>query len=102
MVIIELTYKKPLDQVDACLEAHRHFLEKYYSKKVFLASGPKKPRNGGVILAAGDLSVIESLIKEDPFYQQDIAAYRLIEFEPNQYADDFKNKLASSNSGGAL
>jgi uncharacterized protein YciI len=81
------------------LQAHRDFLEKYYSKKVFLASGPKKPRNGGVILAAGDLSVIEALIKEDPFYQQDIAAYRLIEFEPNQYAGDFKMMLGIPKNG---
>ncbi len=33
MVIIELTYKKPLDQVDACLEVHRDFFRKILFKK---------------------------------------------------------------------
>ena len=38
MIIIELTYKKPLDEVNALLQEHRDFLEKYYLEK---RSSPK-------------------------------------------------------------
>ena len=90
MIIIELTYKKSLDEVNNLLQKHQDFLERYYSKKIFLASGPKKTRNGGIILATGDLAVINKVIEEDPFYQHDVADYRVIEFEPNKYSDEFK------------
>lgn len=98
MIIIELTYKKPLDEVNALLQEHRNFLEKYYSKNMFLASGPKKPRNGGVILAMGDLSVINKIIEEDPFYQHTVADYNVIEFEPSKYSSDFKNILGTKST----
>ena len=97
MIIIELTYKKSLNEVNALLQKHRDFLEKYYSEKMFLASGPKNPRNGGVILAIGDLSVINKIIEEDPFYQHDVADYRIIEFEPNQYNSNFKDYFLEKN-----
>ena len=97
MIIIELTYKKSLDEVNTLLQEHRDFLERYYSKKMFLASGPKKPRNGGVILAIGDLSVINKIIEEDPFYQHGIADYRIIEFEPNKYDANFADSFLEKN-----
>lgn len=91
MLIIELTYKKPLDDVNQLLHKHRDFLDKYYKKKLFLASGPKKPRNGGIILSRGDQATISKILEEDPFYQNEIADYRVTEFEPNKYSDEFKN-----------
>ena len=97
MIIIELTYKKSLDEVNALLQEHRDFLEKYYSEKMFLASGPKNPRNGGVILAIGDLSLINKIIEEDPFYQHDVADYRIIEFEPNKYDANFADFFLEKN-----
>ncbi|MDF1796308.1 MAG: YciI family protein [Coxiellaceae bacterium] len=81
MVIIELTYKKDLSEVDKYVELHRGFLDKYYNKGLFVASGPKKPRNGGVIVALLDAKSVNKVIAEDPFYQQEIADYSVIEFE---------------------
>ena len=45
-----------------------------------------------------DQATINEIIKEDPFHQHGIADYRVIEFEPTKYSDDFakllgKNKL---------
>ena len=93
MIIIELTYKKPLDDVNELLQEHRDFLDKYYGEKLFLASGPKNPRNGGIILSMGDQSTINKILQEDPFYQNKVAEYKIIEFEPNKYSDGFKNIL---------
>lgn len=97
MIIIELTYNKSLNEVNALLQEHRDFLEKYYSKKTFLASGPKNPRNGGVILAMGNLPVIKKIIEEDPFYQHDVANYRMIEFEINKYDANFPDSFLEKN-----
>ncbi len=90
MIIIELTYKKNLDEANKFLEGHRAFLDKYYSQNIFIASGPKNPRNGGIILALGDKETIEKIIHEDPFHQQQIADYRIIQFEPNKYSQLFE------------
>ena len=51
MFVVHLTYLVPLDQVDEALEAHRHFLDEHFAAGVFVAAGPKVPRDGGVIVA---------------------------------------------------
>ncbi len=85
MIIIELTYIKPISDVEHFLEAHIQFLDKYYDKGIFIASGRKVPRDGGVILAMTDKSSAAEIIKEDPFHQEGIAEYYLIEFEPSKH-----------------
>ena len=90
MLIIELIYKKSLEEVSKFLEPHRAFLQKYYDQGKFLASGPKNPRDGGIILAFLSREVADEAIKEDPFYQHGIAEYRLIQFEPNKFLKEFE------------
>jgi len=81
MIIIELSYKAPLEQIDMHLQAHTSFLEEYYAAGTFIASGRKIPRDGGVILATGiDKEQAAILIKEDPFYQHGLADYKITEF----------------------
>jgi uncharacterized protein YciI len=80
MLIVELIYKKPLEQVEAYLAEHRDFLNTYYDDGTFLASGPKEPRKGGVILALCDQDKMAEIIKQDPFCINDIADYKLTEF----------------------
>jgi uncharacterized protein YciI len=82
MLIVELTYKKPLEEVEKVLKAHRDFLQTCYDKGLFLASGPKNPREGGIIIALTDQETMQDLIKQDPFYQEGIADYKVTEFEP--------------------
>ena len=50
MFIVNLTYIKPLDEVEKHLEKHIDFLNQYYTKGLFIASGRKNPRTGGIIL----------------------------------------------------
>jgi uncharacterized protein YciI len=69
MLLIELTYKKPIDEVNNFLDQHRSFLNKYYENGIFLASGPKNPRDGGIIIAVANREAINTIILEDPFYQ---------------------------------
>ncbi|MEU6552310.1 YciI family protein [Streptomyces sp. NPDC046915] len=87
MFVLELTYTAPLDAVDAVLEAHVAWLDEQYEKGVFLASGRKNPRDGGVILAvAGDRARIETITAGDPFVTAGVCAYRITEFTATKTA----------------
>ena len=94
MFVIELTYKRDLQDIDAHMTAHVRFLKKYYAAGVFLVSGRKIPRDGGIILAVGkSKQEIEALIKEDPFYSHGLADFRVIEFRASQRADDMPKRI---------
>ncbi|WP_417688842.1 YciI family protein [Roseibium sp.] len=81
LFIIDLQYKVPLSLIELHAPAHMAFLEEHYAAGRFLASGPKVPRDGGVILARSvERAELENLIVDDPFHQHDLADYRITEF----------------------
>jgi uncharacterized protein YciI len=89
MFVMELSYTAPLDAVDAVLERHVAWLDEQYEKGVFLASGRKNPRDGGVIIAvAEDRARIEEIAAEDPFVTAGVCAYRITEFAATKTAPD--------------
>ncbi|GAB2505315.1 YciI family protein [Lysobacter humi (ex Lee et al. 2017)] len=76
MYIVDLTYVAPLADVDAHLEAHRAYLALHYANGTFLASGPKVPRTGGVILArAASREALLEVLAQDPFHRHGVADY---------------------------
>lgn len=80
MFLVLLNYTKPLSEVDRFVGEHRSFLERYYESGHFLLSGRQELRTGGVILAqAGTRAEIESIVQNDPFFQQKIAEYQIVE-----------------------
>ena len=94
MFTINLTYIVPLEELDNQMEAHVNHLVRYYDKNIFIASGRKEPRTGGVILAlAESKDIIEEIIKEDPFYKLELAEFDITEFLTSQYHPDLKNLL---------
>jgi uncharacterized protein YciI len=102
MFVIELIYKVSLQQIDAHMTAHMRFVKKYYASGHFLVSGRKIPREGGVILALGkSREEIETITREDPFIQQGLAEFRIIEFRASQRAADIQQRIDASylNSG---
>ncbi|MFJ1601623.1 YciI family protein [Streptomyces sp. NPDC088261] len=87
MFVLELTYTAPVERVDALLTAHVSWLDALYASGVFLASGRKNPRDGGVILAVGgDRAEIERLAATDPFVTGGVCAYRITEFAATKTA----------------
>lgn len=81
MFILELTYTAPLARVDELRDDHMAWLKTQYDAGVFIASGRKEPRDGGVIIALGnDRSAIEGLADSDPFSIAGICEYRITEF----------------------
>ncbi|MDR3696462.1 YciI family protein [Mucilaginibacter sp.] len=81
MFIIDLNYLVPLEQLDEYIVAHRQYLDKYYNTGRFIASGAKIPRTGGIILSlAGSAEELEQIITEDPFYQHNLAEFKITQF----------------------
>lgn len=84
MFIVSLSYTRPLDEIDALLPAHLDWLHRGYADGVFVASGRKVPRDGGVILARGtDRAALERRLAEDPFARGGAARYDVTEFVPS-------------------
>ncbi|MER7621897.1 YciI family protein [Streptomyces sp. NPDC126503] len=99
MFVLELTYTAPVERVDALLDAHVAWLDEQYAAGVFIASGRKNPRDGGVILAAGvDRAEIEKIAAADPFTVEGVCAYRITEFYATKTAEDlsaYRERLPS-------
>jgi uncharacterized protein YciI len=100
MFIINLNYIVPLEQLDAHMTDHVKFLRKYYNQDVFVASGRKVPRTGGIILAlANSKDEIEEIIREDPFYKFKLAEFTVTEFLTSQYHPELKKILTRKTNG---
>lgn len=85
MFLILLQYIRPLTAIDHFMEAHQAFLDKYYQKGNFIFSGRKIPRSGGIILCrAENRRTVEKILTDDPFEQNNLAMYDIIEFTPTQ------------------
>lgn len=86
MFVAIQTYKKPLEEVDRFLQAHRDYLTEHYAAGDFIASGPQTPRIGGVIIIkAESRAVVDSIIAQDPFNINGIADYQIVEFTPTMF-----------------
>ncbi len=90
MFIIDVSYLVALDVIELHLAAHRAFLREQYARGVFLMSGRKVPRDGGIIIAnMGSRAELEQLVTTDPFHIAGVAAYAITEFVPTMTADSF-------------
>ena len=98
MFIINLNYIVPLDVLDAHMADHVKFLRKYYKQNVFVASGRKVPRTGGIILAlAKSKDEIENIMAEDPFLNHKLADVTITEFLTSQYHPELKKLLSATS-----
>jgi uncharacterized protein YciI len=87
MIVVTLTYLQPLDEIDALMRAHVAWLKRHYAAGLFIASGRRVPRVGGIILArSGDLAAVERAMSEDPFVAHGAARFELMEFTPSMTA----------------
>ena len=92
MFVVSLTYKAELSEVDNYISEHVAYLEQYYDKGNFIASGRKVPRTGGVILAhAESREKLIAILQENPFYKADVASYEVTEFVPSKVGQGFES-----------
>ncbi len=96
MYIVSLNYSKPLSEIDRFIPEHIEYLKAQYLKGVFLLSGPKSPRTGGVILArTKSRSELDEIIELDPFYREGLADYEVTEIFPNRSSQELSHLLES-------
>lgn len=101
MFVISLEYLVPLEQVEQHLDAHRTFLEQCYEDNIFIVSGRKNPRTGGIIISSmTDKKQLMKILAEDPFCQYNIAKYEVIEFIPTMYHEDFLKVITRDTDTG--
>lgn len=94
MFLFNLTYVKPLEEVQRVLPRHLEYLDHQYQTRKFICSGRKVPRTGGIILCnCSAREEAEALMVQDPFYTEGIAQYELIEFEPTKALDAFRKEF---------
>ena len=87
MFILTLTYLKPLEEIDALMSGHIAWLDKGYADGLFVASGRRIPRTGGVILArSGDEQALRDKLARDPFVIHGAARCDLVEFAASMTA----------------
>jgi uncharacterized protein YciI len=92
LFVIDLTYVKPLEEVEKRLAAHIDVLERGYADGVFLLSGRKNPRTGGVILAKADTrEQLDALLSTDPFHE--VAKFEITEFNATKSASQLAHLL---------
>ena len=78
-------YVAPLTEIDALLEDHVRFLDRFYADGTFLMSGRQVPREGGFILATcADRTSMEEVVAQDPFVRGGVAEYRVIQLQPTK------------------
>jgi uncharacterized protein YciI len=94
LCVVLLTYTVPLDEIDAKMKAHMAWLDAGYEAGLFLASGRRVPRTGGVILVRGHKKEVEALVASDPFVASGAAEAEVIEFNASQAADGFAGLIA--------
>ena len=69
------------DGDESLLSEHYAFMDEQYRHGALVASGPRMPRTGGVIVARGvDVTQVERLLSEEPLARAGIAAYEVIPF----------------------
>ncbi|MFC6590817.1 YciI family protein [Deinococcus lacus] len=81
--VILVHYTAPLEAVEAVTPAHREWLDIHYRSGLFIVSGPREPRTGGLILAQGESpEQLLEVMQDDPFYKAGVAEYEVIAFRP--------------------
>lgn len=94
MFIVSLTYIAPLSDIDAQLDAHIAYLEHQYQQGIFLASGRKVPRTGGVILArCSTRQQLDDVLQQDPFAIAGVAEYTVTECHISKTASQLEDLL---------
>ena len=97
--VLNLSYIRPIAEVEAVLDAHSSYIESGYQRGAFLLSGRKDPWTGGVIFAqAASLDDLQSIIAEDPFLTAQVATYEIIEFRPTRASADLAAVVAQESA----
>ena len=81
MYVVLLTYTAPLEEIDYNLADHVAWVTKHYEAGLFLASGRRDPRTGGVIITRPmSRDKLNVLLATDPLALRHLVHYEVIAF----------------------
>jgi uncharacterized protein YciI len=90
MFVVLINFTQPLDMIEQHVADHRHFLSEGYKKNYFVASGPRIPRTGGIIISQlKDREQLETILSNDPYKLRGVAEYEILEFNPIKFHEGF-------------
>lgn len=91
MFVIVFTHVLSVAEVDLHRAAHFAYIDQRYAEGVYLLSGRREPRNGAVIIAAGDdREAIEAIVRQDPVIASGASRYEIFHFVPGRAAPDLR------------
>ncbi|WP_029149111.1 YciI family protein [Methylophilus sp. 5] len=92
---ITIKYIQTAEQIKQHLESHKAWLENYIHTGAILVAGPLESNIGGFILAFGkQLSVIQEMVENDPFYIHQLVTFDIQAFDPKIGASSFPEQWA--------
>jgi len=81
-----LTYRVPMDVVEAATDRHRAYLRQLKADGTLVASGPFNPRTGGAFLLRvpdeSAAAALDAVRDGDPFFTLGVANYQLLQWNP--------------------
>ena len=99
MFIIDINYTASLEEIDKYMFDHVRYLKAHYDNNVFIASGRKIPRTGGIILCIADSEKdVNLIINDDPFFIHKLAEFKVTEFLTSQIHPELEHLLAKKDS----
>lgn len=93
MYVVSLTYKVAQEIVDQHVDAHMDWVNDAFAQGIFIASGRKVPRTGGVLLSKADRPTLDESLAMDPFNVHGVADFDVVEFAVTRTAPGFENLL---------
>ncbi|MFJ4584583.1 YciI family protein [Streptomyces echinatus] len=82
MFVIVFRYRAPLESIDALRDAHYANPHGVFATGLARLAGPLEPRTGGLVIAEGDRSAVESALASDPFITTGAATAEILQFNP--------------------
>ncbi len=83
MILVLLTYKVDIAEIDALRPAHVDWLKQAVADGRLLVAGRKVPVTGGFFMARGALDEVQAWAATDPFATAGAAEYAFVEVAPS-------------------
>ena len=83
MIAVLLSYRVPIETIDALRPAHVEWLKQGLADGRLLLAGRKVPVTGGMLLVRGTLDEAKAWCATDPFATEGAADYEFIEVAPS-------------------
>jgi uncharacterized protein YciI len=89
-----VAYKKSMPEILAKLDEHNIFLDEYFAKNKFLASGLLENKTAGIILVMSDsIDEAKDIIKNDPFYIHGLVDFTYTLFNASKLSSNLQTIL---------